>query len=437
MAFISGQLITASEYNALATKVNKVFADNNPTAQYTLAFQGAVPTNQSQTGALMYIHESDYPSASPGVGPFSLENISGGFVVAQVGNEVLTSGYTIDWTNRTISFTLPLPAATRIVVYDRSHHVFGWGNSAVVNNLTDGQIIQGVHMNSVVNRTNIMLDHIGWTQQLTTVSPEDVIYGVDYAGVDGQLDNSVYSSDYHLQVDEATYYTLASFSRTDDWTQQLIGEVAYVFPNYSKARHFFNAGGQIRCSIEMTGLASNAGFTDWNDVVVSTGTVNFAAKNTTQSGSNGSSHGKGFYHLTEDWQLVFTGRQASSSAYSSYSSYGTAFTIKYYARWSTTGTDHRVEVRVVMDDSEFHLEPEVVSGTTTFLASILSPDDMIKNSVTFSVDEPTVVVIRQFVEELPEVITIDAGGSSALITEILDAGDASAEPTDSLNGGDA
>ncbi len=47
-----------------------------------------------------------------------------------------------------------------------------------------------------------------------------------------------------------------------------------------------------------------------------------------------------------------------------------------------------------MDDGSYHVSP--ITGTTTFFAKTLQPNNISKNSVSYSVTGPTVSVIENF-----------------------------------------
>ena len=94
-----GQVIQASHYNALADLCNKCFADVYSGRQYDASFSGGTIINAVECNAIFSIHETDYPSSSPGVGPFSLtaDVIATDFLIVVVGQETkVGSGYSID-----------------------------------------------------------------------------------------------------------------------------------------------------------------------------------------------------------------------------------------------------------------------------------------------------------------------------------------------------
>ena len=227
--------------------------------------------------------------------------------------------------------------------------------------------------------------------------------GVDITANDGNFIENVYQTnvlqnDVHLTVNAASLINSTSFTRSADWTSRLEGIFAYTFNNYNDARYFFNSGGEIRWSLDMTGNLNNIGFANWLNVVQGLGTVRMSHDNTLQSGTGGISNGKGFYHLTADWQTIFTSATPGSSYGGGYGGgYGGSYTnlrAIFYARIVEIGNTHQIQIKVEMDDSQYHVDP--IQGTTTFYASLLQPDNITKNTVTYSVNGPIVSVIEDF-----------------------------------------
>jgi len=218
-----GKLIEAIDYNTLATTVNKLFADNYSTVQYPATFTGNTLNNASASNAIFTIHETDYPSSSPGTGPFTLSPApaAGDFLVVQVGNEVKVLGFSIDYSAGTITFTQPLPQATRVVVYNRTTHRFGYGSSAVVNNLQVGDIVEAVHMNGLINRTNIMLEHVGSNTRYNVVPVGQLVYASGHNNLENTIDTELFANNTHLTVDAASVVSGPSFTRSQDWTNRL------------------------------------------------------------------------------------------------------------------------------------------------------------------------------------------------------------------------
>jgi hypothetical protein len=112
--------------------------------------------------------------------------------------------------------------------------------------------------------------------------------------------------------------------------------------------------------------------------------------NTLQSGTGGISNAKGFYHLTDSFQTIYSSATPSGGGYGGggYAS----LRARFYAKYVTTGSgEHQIQIRCVMDDSAYNADP--ITGTTTYYAKVYQPNSITKNSVTYSVTGPTASVI--------------------------------------------
>lgn len=407
MAVVVGQVIEASQYNALADLCNKCFADVYTGREYDATFSGSNINNAAECNAIFSIHETDHPTVSPGVGPFTFtSNVeTTDFIVVVVGYETkVGSGYSIDYAANTITFTTAIPAATRVTVFNRTTHRFGYGNSAVINNLAAGTPVESVHTNSLIDRTNASLTHVGDSTQITNVA-----VGTDITASDGNTietlinANLLNSGGTHLTVGAtaASETNAANFVRSASWTTRLEGIYNYTFTSYNEARYFFNSGGEIRFSLDMTGNAADNAYLNWNNICTNLGTVRFSHNNTLQSGTGGISNAKGFYHLTDGFQTIYSSATPSGGGYGGgyggggYGGGGYAsLRARFYARYVTVGSAHQIQIRCVLDDSVYH--PDPITGTTTFYAKIYQPNNISKNSVTYSVTGPTVSVSENF-----------------------------------------
>ena len=209
----------------------------------------------------------------------------------------------------------------------------------------------------------------------------------------------MYNNNIHLTVgaSAASETSAANFVRSASWTNRLEGIFAYTFPSYNAARHFFNSAGEIRFSLDMTGNAADNAYLNWNNICTNLGTVRLSHDNTLQSGTGGVSNNRGFYHLTDSFQSIYSSATPSGGGYGGgYGGGGYAsLRARFYAKYVTTGSNqHQVQIRCVLDDSVYH--PDPITGTTTYYAKLLQPNDISKNSVTYSVAGPTVSVIENF-----------------------------------------
>jgi hypothetical protein len=347
MTVSPGAIAQASEYNDVATLVNKVFGDN---------YSAAAPTDVNKTN-----HKF-------GWGAENLENTVS-------PREVITAErlqYTVDRTN---VMTDHCNINSTILMFSAPENA---GRTTVDMNTP----IRAEDLNIVENKIN------------NTILANNTHLTVDPANA---------SSLIAAPTDGDPY------TRLIPWSNQLIAEHKWTFDSYNHARYFFNSGGQLRLVMEMMG-GSTAGYYNWSDVINEIGVLSFTWNNLMQSNNNytaGTSEGKGFYDLTQyygdgsdagvdDEGLLFTSSGVtvsgygygayyvptgaygfvsdanppytsayayssgsaysaySGSVYSSYSSIYSAYAnlrFKLYGKWSNDGKD--VLFKLVLDDNSF------------------------------------------------------------------------------------
>lgn len=94
-------------------------------------------------------------------------------------------------------------------------------------------------------------------------------------------------------------------SGTPNWTGTVYYEFSTNFSDDNHRRHFFNLGGEIRVSSDLTPSGADAQSLDWDTLLASVATVKLAVNTTTSSGGVGNP-GIGFNALTTTYQLVYT-----------------------------------------------------------------------------------------------------------------------------------
>jgi hypothetical protein len=381
MTVSPGAIAQASEYNDVATLVNKVFGDN---------YSSAAPTDVDKT-----THKF-------GWGAENLENTVS-------PHEIITAErlqYTVDRTN---VMTDHCNINSTILMFSAPENA---GRTTVDMNTP----IRAEDLNIVENKIN------------NTILANNTHLTVDPANASSLI---------------ATPTDGGPYTRLIPWSNQLIAEHKWTFDSYNHARYFFNSGGQLRLVMEMMG-GSTAGYYNWSDVINEIGVLSFTWNNLMQSNNNytaGTSEGKGFYDLTQyygdgsdagadDEGLLFTSSgvtvsgygygayyvptgaygfvsdanppytsayaySAYGSVYSSYSSIYSAYAnlrFKLYGKWSNDGKD--VLFKLVLDDNSFI---EVIDGKIEATCTYLMPSVIERNSATFDVNpDPVLTITNNF-----------------------------------------
>jgi hypothetical protein len=162
--------------------------------------------------------------------------------------------------------------------------------------------------------------------------------------------------------------TGTSSQRTTAWNGTIVHQVTVDFGSANAARHFFNAGGELRVRATLAG-ASDPISTDWATLLTNAGTIkmNYTATVSTGSGTGSSI---GYYDLTTANQQIFT--KGGSGTYSA-----NDYTV--YARCdvanNSTGTARYVYFRIEFNDDKVGnpIFDEDVTGTLTSFVEHLRP----------------------------------------------------------------
>jgi len=343
---------------------------------------------------------------------------------------------------------------------DRSNHKFGWGAVNVDDALVEGTLITAERLQGLVDRTNIMVDHVNLSDTILVfdvpanrvdVLKRTLIRAEDLNVVENKVDTSILTNNTHLTIDptNASSYLVDTsaepYRQTAVWNGLLYGEHRWTFNNYNHARYFFNSGGQLRLNMEMSG-GTTAGYLNWADIVNEIGVLSLTWNNVVQSSSRtlGTSEGKGFYDLTDEYQLLFTSSGVTipdnhsaygygygygyfsgiyvydgafesayplgdgpfmSGAYSSgygygygyggYSTYANRY-LKLYGKWANNGRD--VDLKITLDDTAFNQPSD---GTLDVTPSYLMPDVIERGNepARFDVNpEPIFSIVTNFTD---------------------------------------
>lgn len=125
---------------------------------------------------------------------------------------------------------------------------------------------------------------------------------------------------YKTEVGPGQYtpVTANTASRIDDWNNNIYSEVTLTFGDVATARAFFNAGGNIKISVQLSGPFSSASTSKSNTfatMFAQMGTITLERNATTIApGSSGTTSSIGYFQLTSSNQQIFR-KAAPSGAY--------------------------------------------------------------------------------------------------------------------------
>ena len=146
----------------------------------------------------------------------------------------------------------------------------------------------------------ITTDRIGASESVNAAGVTDTNKGInDYLAEVANLEG-----DKQLCDDtQASIESAISSTRTSQWNGTILHTLSVTFSSGSARRHFFNAGGQIRITGQLSG-GSNAKDTDWASLLSGMGTISIASHATTSTGT-GTPTAIGNFELTTTHQRLF------------------------------------------------------------------------------------------------------------------------------------
>jgi len=123
-----------------------------------------------------------------------------------------------------------------------------------------------------------------------------------------------------IATNQGTVETLsgAGQTRTTSWNGVVSHTITITFASSNAARHFFNAGGEIRFSGSRSGGSTTNKNTSWTNLLSDMGVIKFGSYGTTYTGTGAAggypTTGIGWYGLTTSYQTVFV-KPAAAGVY--------------------------------------------------------------------------------------------------------------------------
>lgn len=195
-----------------------------------------------------------------------------------------------------------------------------------------------------------------------------------------------------------TTWTLLNTTSRPSWNQTKVYEAIIQFSTEANAKEFFNAAGQLRFNIQVTG-ASNSLTTLWQNLLTNNGTnvndyttagfvVDWKGSKKGPAGTYLGTPTKGYYDLTTSYQQLYT--EARGGAYG-------AGGITVEAKTSNAG-GWTVDVRITFTE-DFNAGSSI-SGTTSVALQVRTPTGAVSGDPTITtpvITVPTVVTQGTFV----------------------------------------
>ena len=169
----------------------------------------------------------------------------------------------------------------------------GYGQSLASSQVSQGTVIEASHMaNLYTDMIKARRHQTGATPNtLSSITVGDLIKENDVAGGKGIVQYEALAVS--INTDKLNIYTadtsqsdqvpLVSSTRTNTWNGTITHEFTVTFTSADARRHFFNAGGKLLFTGDITN-GSGAKYNDWNTLLSAMGTVSFAAHATSSNG---------------------------------------------------------------------------------------------------------------------------------------------------------
>jgi hypothetical protein len=402
---VSGGLIEIEDYNEIALEVNRLFSDNTVNLTWNLS---DIVLDYEVTGAALG-SGSEIPFDSANLNLSTDDYL---VVIINEGDSWFTIGeleYTIDYSANPeeISFSSTYGIGTRIRVYNRTDHRYGWGQQASVYPvavgdpvLADEAVLQAyleANVNNLIDKVNIMEERTDGPSELTRIAQGQLIFATDKTTITSTINADILSGQNYWKNEVATLTTnVASQTRTAPWTTELTGSMRWTWDSYDSFRYFFNSGCDLRATLVPSGSTNNQGFVNWTTVIDRMGSLILNYDTCLQTGSDGTSEEIGAYELTGDWQRVFISAGNNqpvgvdpSEYLDEYDEYLNFLNLRivWEARTVINVPDSgniAIDIRARLDDREF---AQTFEGELEYQAGYRVADDVTDNSAVFSMTD--------------------------------------------------
>lgn len=188
----------------------------------------------------------------------------------------------------------------------------GYGQVLSANSVPAQSIVTAAYIENIRDDLNRAFVHqTGTLSTLNEISVTDII-AADTSGGDTtkgfndylSIMATVEANRFLCDDTQASIESAISSTRTTAWNGTVTHEFTVTFGDADKRRHFFNAGGQIYLTANLSS-GSGAKYIDWATMLNNMGTIKFSYNSTNATGT-GTGTGIGNYGLSASYQTIFT-----------------------------------------------------------------------------------------------------------------------------------
>ena len=251
----------------------------------------------------------------------------------------------------------------------------GWGGS-MDPIVSIGDLIEAADYNSLIDRCNIGTDIVNVVSgALTYVVAGNLIYAVDHNTIEAKSD-SIFTNRNNIEVAEMSTGGAGSSARVANYSTAIDCTFRYTFSSFAKARYFWNSGGAVYISGDITGYTLGWGWDGQgvNQVLTNMGTIIMD-----YTSNNGTVPSIGFYDLTTAYQTIYSG--AGAGAY-------TNTYINIGARYGGSGAYVELRATITPDPAR------TVDGTTTMRTAYRKLDNQSSGGASLSITAPAYSLIN-------------------------------------------
>lgn len=266
----------------------------------------------------------------------------------------------------------------------------GYGQTVLSSDVFAGNAITKAQWDALrYDIINIKIHQDGFPPSIVQVNTGDVVsYGPSSPNnnYDLILEQAI-ANRFAVAGSQSIVTAKASQTYSSAWSTQAQAVLTCTFTNATEARYFFNSGGQIRFSANISGGSNTSQINAWKNFLNNVGTRSF--------GASTDSAEVNFYNLTTAYQIYYTGFLSTP-----YSSNQLRLEAKCDVANNSTGTATQVQIRITLLDSYVDPDtfnpgpptfgpPDQVNGTLTFSIQELKAAGNLQPSGTFSITSPT------------------------------------------------
>jgi len=216
---------------------------------------------------------------------------------------------------------------------------------------------------------NILYHQNGQVPNIVTVNRGDLIqYGAGHPNTNyNTLLETAIANKFQIAASQSVLSSKGSATYTGSWSSSAQFTLTVTFATADQGRYFFNSGGKIRITTNISGGSGTAQYNSWFNFLNSTGIRSFGAD--TDPIVN-------YYTLTNSFQIYY-----QSSLSSPYSANNYRLEARTNVANNSTGTATVLTLRVTLTDG--YVDPAVSPHTP----STVLPIDLVDGTLTISIEE--------------------------------------------------